>query len=546
VSVLALAAGPAHAAMRISTVTAAPSTTQAGGHADFSVHVAFDRSTQTGNAEHPNTIVLHLPAGLIGNPQSASQCSQADFAARTCPATAKVGTSSITATSTLLGLTIPITASGTIYVLVPNPGEIARLGVDLFPDGTAATLSPHAILSQSVVSVRNTTDNGLDSTLTNLPRTAATTLGTADVELNSLDLTLDANAANGPFETNPTACAVNTTSVDVVSYEDPATVASGRDSFATTGCDQLPYTPTVNVAISSPSAQNGRPQLTTTILQGPGQAATRRVSLMLPSSVLPDLHQINLHECSLALQAQNACPPTTIVGTATAITPLLPIPLTGDVYMYATDGLTPNLHMTLAPLGISVTGVSDLPGGQIVTTFDNLPDTPLSSFALTFAGGPESVFYNGDDMCRNRETATGSLLGQNGKTVSVSTMLEVAGCRPVVSALLSGKGRRARLRLHAFAAHSGPALRSVRFLLPGRVTIARWRAGQHTLTPNTATARRVSGHVVSIALGSAGAPAVTLIVRAGAVHALHHGSRRVTVQTTDTLGRTVSQRVAIH
>src|SRR5262249_4382419 len=155
---------PASAAVKITSVTAAPDNPQAGAHSDFHVHVAFDRTPLSGNQEHPNSFVLHLPAGLIGDPSSATACSQADFASRTCPAGAQVGSSSIAAVSTTSGLSIPITASGKVFVLQPDPGQTALLGIDLFPDGVAGTLSPHAILSKSVVSVRDTTDGGLDST----------------------------------------------------------------------------------------------------------------------------------------------------------------------------------------------------------------------------------------------------------------------------------------------------------------------------------------------------------------------------------------------
>src|SRR5262249_19557711 len=127
----AVAAGPAQAAVKITAVTAAPDNTQAGAHSAFHVHVAFDRTPLTGNQEHPNTFVLHLPAGLIGAPSAATACSQADFAARTCPAGAQVGTSSIAAVSTISGLSIPITASGSVFVLQPDAGQTALLGIDL-------------------------------------------------------------------------------------------------------------------------------------------------------------------------------------------------------------------------------------------------------------------------------------------------------------------------------------------------------------------------------------------------------------------------------
>ncbi len=542
---LALATGPAQAAVKISSVVAAPVNPQAGSHSNFHVHAEFDR-TASGNQEHPNSIVLHLPAGLSGNPSSAAACSQAAFAARTCPAAAQVGTSSIAAVSTAAALSVPITASGKIFVLQPNPGELARLGIDLFPDGAAATVSPHAILSQSVVSVRTTTDNGLDSTLTGLPRTADTLAGPADVVLNSLDLTLNGAAANGPFETNPTSCGTNTTSVDVVSYEDPGTVSSGSGSFATTGCDQLAYNPTVSAVISGSTRNGGRPKISTSVLEGPGQAASKRVTLTLPLTIQPDLELINKIQCTLDQQKANACPKTSIVGSATAKTPLLPIPLTGAVYILQTPSGYPSLRLTLAPLGTTVIGTTTLVGQKLTTTFDNLPDTPLSSFELDFFGGKGGITLLGADLCQGAaQIANGEFLGHNGKTKNVRSVIQIVGCKPSASASVTGKGRRLRLSLTAHAAH-GARLRSVTFTLPGRVTVAKWHSSQRSFTPKAGTkARRVSSHVVSVTLPRTGAATVSVVVKGGAVHTLSRGSRTVAVRLTDASGTSVTLHVPV-
>ena len=889
----------------------------------------------------------------------------AAFAARTCPAAAQVGTSSIAAVSTASGLSIPITASGKIFVLQPNPGETARLGIDLFPDGVAATLSPHAILSQSVVSVRDTTDSGLDSTLTGLPKTADTVVGPADVVLNSLDLTLSGAAANGPFESNPTSCGTNTTSVDVVSYEDPGTVASGSGSFATTGCDQVPFTPsvsvtpettranapsgyTVNVSVpgtdngagirqahvrdtavtlplgvglnpalaagldactdaqfglgthvaptcpasaqigtvtldtpvvgaihgivyfAAPNAQSllrlfvvvngpgflvklagtndvdpatgqitahfsslpqipftnftlsfnggdhavlinsstcgpatttatltpyngaapvsvtsaftvdadgagtpcpasppfaptiasdvdptqagspttntitlarsdsdqllhdvtvslppglagslagvpfcadaqanagtcgaesrvgtvtaqagvgsapltitgpvylagpgdgalarlaivlpgkvgpfdfgnlvsfakllirtsdggldvvtdnlpttlagiplhlrqiklaldrpgfalnatscdphaihasfvsttgttatadapyqatgcdklaynptvsavisgatrvgGRPKIAASVLEGPGQAASKRVTLTLPLTIPPDLELINKIQCTLDQQAANACPKTSIVGSATAKTPLLPIPLTGDVYILQTPSGYPSLRLTLAPLGLTVVGTTTLVGQQLTTTFDNLPDTPLSSFELDFNGGKGGITLLGADVCQGAaQIANGEFLGQNGKSKSVKSVVHIVGCKPSASASVTGRGRGTRLTLTAHAARHGARLRSVKFTLPSRLMVAKWRSSQRSFTPKAGTkARRVSSHVVSVTLPRTGATTVSVVVKGGAVHTLSRGSRTATVHMTDATGKTVTLHVTVH
>ena len=74
---LALAA-PAQASF---TVT--PSTTQAGAPADVTIHADF--------ATTPGRVALHLPPGLVGNPNAASRCALQTFRAASCAAASRVG-----------------------------------------------------------------------------------------------------------------------------------------------------------------------------------------------------------------------------------------------------------------------------------------------------------------------------------------------------------------------------------------------------------------------------------------------------------------------
>jgi hypothetical protein len=540
---LALAA-TAGAAVKISAFTATPASTQAGGHTNFTVHLAFDRSS-TGNNEHPNSLVLHLPAGLIGNPTAAASCSIAAFNSTAgCPAASQVGTSSITATAQG---GVAVAASGTISVLDHAANETARLGVVLTTTGAGGLLAPAPIRSQAVVSVRTGTDDGLDSTIVGLPETAPLVAGSSDVILDSLDLTLNASAANGPFETNPTSCGVQTTSVDVVSYEDPGTVTSASSAYAATGCDALPFAPKVSVTVSGAVHYNGRPTITASVLQGPGQASARHVMLTLPLSIEPDIALTNQVACTLAQQAQNACPASSIVGTATAITSLLPMPLTGPVYILQTPSGYPALRITLEPLGITVTGTSGLDTQKLTTTFDNLPDTPLSSFALTLNGGKSGVFQVGSDLCTGRtQFASGSFVGQNGATAASTAAVAVQGCQPEATASLRGFGtKKARLLLTVKAVRGGAGFTGVRVTLPPRLTLpSRLRGSQLTSTPPSAVGvKRSSPRVLLLTLPKTGEKSVRIVLKAGVLHSSPHGSRRIAVRTTDTTGAVVSQTI---
>ena len=70
---------PAHAGLTVTT-----STTQAGAPADVTLDESFATATKH--------VVIHLPPGLVGNPNAAAKCSQASFNSLGCLPAAQVGT----------------------------------------------------------------------------------------------------------------------------------------------------------------------------------------------------------------------------------------------------------------------------------------------------------------------------------------------------------------------------------------------------------------------------------------------------------------------
>jgi len=72
-------AAPAHAGLTVTT-----STTQAGAPADVTLDESFATATKH--------VVIHLPPGLVGNPNAAAKCSQASFNSLGCLPASQVGT----------------------------------------------------------------------------------------------------------------------------------------------------------------------------------------------------------------------------------------------------------------------------------------------------------------------------------------------------------------------------------------------------------------------------------------------------------------------
>ena len=176
-------------------------------------------------------------------------CTQAQFAAKACPATTQVGTTTTHATAFPTPITgLAVDVPGKLYNLAPVGREPARLGIRLTP------ALGDEILLQSVVTVRPG-DGGLDSSTDGLPRTSA--LGPIDI--NAVDITLFGKAGDPAkgFVSNPTSCAVATTTIDAVAYD--GTQGSGSATFTPTGCDKLAFAPTLSATID-PGAKGAGPR----------------------------------------------------------------------------------------------------------------------------------------------------------------------------------------------------------------------------------------------------------------------------------------------
>src|SRR6185312_9699598 len=123
-----------------------------------------------------------------------------------------------------------------------------------------------------------------------------------------------------------------------------------------------------------------------------------------------------------------------VYGKATATTPLLDKPLSGLVYLRSSSHTLPDLVMALkGPIDVDLVGRIDSVNGGIRTTFDSVPDAPVSKFTLNMQGGKKGLLVNSRNLCAGANKATVELQGQNGKS---------ADQRPVVGNSCSAKAKK--------------------------------------------------------------------------------------------------------
>jgi hypothetical protein len=408
VVIAAITAPAAGATVSITSFKLTPSTTRAGANPSLTIAATLKPSA----GDDPQSVTTALAAGLLANPTVPVQCTDTALQSNTCPSTSLVGTGKVTASAG--GLTF--SSAARLYLVTPQTGEAGRLAlVSSTPLGR--------IVVQGPVTIRTQPDVGADVTFSNLPKS----VGGTHVTIRGLQLTINGTVDGKPFTRNPTSCGPATTRLVVASYGAPSAPVSSSSSFTPTACAQLPFAPAL-AGSAVVGSYSGDTALTSTITQASGQAATQQVRLTLPFGLLP---RSDASSRACTASDPSTCPASATVGSATVDTPMSRQPLSGRVVLIAApNGGTPGTAIVFgAPFGITLTGTSSTSAsGQLVTTYSNMPDVPLSSVSVTLNGGSDSLLVDGGTLCFGSPKLTAAFTGHNGATASSTAPLAVSGC----------------------------------------------------------------------------------------------------------------------
>ncbi len=434
IAAAALLAVPASAqALSLSGLAASPASTQAGAHSDFHIHMNFAGG-------QVKDLTVGLPPGQIGDPNATPLCTVSQLNADACPANTKVG--SVTANATVTVVVVPVTVdvNGDLYNLTPQPGEPARFGIVLRPLALPAPLPSvlPPIILQSGVQLRP--DFGLNTVINNIPNSTSG----LDTTINSQDITLFGTApgTGKPFMRNPTSCKQQTTNFTAVPYS--GSTATGSASFTTTNCGALDFSPTLTAAVGGPGQTTNGVATTasTTILQDNDEAGLLNAKVLVPSDFNPNSGLFFAAACDQASFTAGTCPANTLVGLATAASPLLSQPLIGNVALVQGSGTFPNLGLDLkGQLHLLLQGTTAINPNTV--TFDGLPDIPISRFQLTFTNPPGLLGTTRDLCVPPVPVFHADFTGYNGASASVDGPATVDGCGPS-----SGKGNLGKCNKH--------------------------------------------------------------------------------------------------
>jgi hypothetical protein len=231
------------------------------------------------------------------------------------------------------------------------------------------------------------------------------------------------------FALNPTSCAEKATEATVTSSE--GTVAHPTSPFEAVDCGKLSFKPKLSVRLSGGAHRGAHPRLTATVTMPNGGANIAATQVALPpSEFVENAHFDNV--CTRVQFAAHECPAGSIYGTAVAKTPLFDQPLEGPVYLRSSSHALPDLVLALKgppslPVEIDVAGRVDSVHGRLRTTFESIPDAPVSQFTLRMQGGKKGLIVNSANLCVGQHRAKAVFSAQNGLRKVLRPALE-ANC----------------------------------------------------------------------------------------------------------------------
>jgi hypothetical protein len=424
---------------------------QAGEYSPFTL--SFGRSDAD---EFLNGLQMQMPEGLTGSLTGVPLCKEPEASAGTCGAGSLIGHTQVL---TGPGRTPFLVTGGQVFLTEGYKG--APFGLSIVVPAKAGPFTLTGTTGTGNVVVRaaiNIDPHTTALTVTSDP--LPTALDGIPLQLKVVNVTIDRPG----FTINPTSCAKTAITGILSSKESGGAHVSSP--FQVTNCARLGFKPSFKVSTSGKTSRKNGASLDAKLSypRGAKYANIAKVKVDLPKQLPSRLTTLQKACPAATFNANPAlCPKNSIVGIAKATTPILPVQLAGPAYFVSHGGEAfPNLIVVLQGYGVRVDLVGDTfinKAGVTSSTFNQVPDVPVSSFELYLPQGPDSALAANGNLCKSALKMPTTFVAQNGASIHQTTAIAVTGCNAASKVDKARKASRAARQRHK---HGGKARGAVR------------------------------------------------------------------------------------
>ena len=428
-------------------VTSYPIHGNAGAYSPF-----YLKLTRNDGEQEITGFATQFPPGLTGNLSGVTQCGEGEVqrareqtgveaeTSPACPANSEIGYS--------------IAEAGVGSVLAQTPGKIYLGGpYDGAPFSVVSVTSAHVgPFDLGTVVIHFPLDINPETADVTIPASPADRIPRIIKGIVVHVRSVRVYVTRNNFMLNPTSCNPSALSATVLGDGSSGNTVTVNDPFQVAACSSLKFEPKFTASTSGKTSKADGASLHVALTYPTGALTNdsniKYVKVDLPKALPSRLTTLQRACLQKEFKANPAsCPPESLIGTARAVTPILPVPLEGPVYFVSNGGEAfPNLIMVLQGDGVTIRLVGDTyisPQGVTSSTFNTIPDQPVTSFELNLPEKKFSALGTNKNLCDLTGTKTiktkidkrvkGKLVRKNGKLVKETKKVTKTVKEPLIA-----------------------------------------------------------------------------------------------------------------
>ncbi len=390
----------------------------AGNFSPFVLNLHRDDATQ-----QFSSVTLSPPPGLVAKLAGTPACSDAGIAQAqgrsssgdgaleqsnpSCPDASKVGTVHVGAGAG----PSPYYVTGNVYLAGPYKG--APLSFVIITPAVAGPYDLGVVVTRVAISLDPSTAQ-ITATADPIPDRLTVDGDGFPLDVRSVQMKLD----KPDFTLNGSSCDPTSLTGSLLSTQNQT--ASLSEPFQLAECANLGFKPRLGMRLRGGHFRNGHPAFTSVLNARAGDANIGKASVILPPSMQLDQSHIQA-PCTRPQFAADQCPAASIIGSVVATSPLLDYKLSGPVYLRTGDNPLPDMVLDLhgpasQPIRIDQVGKIDTVHARLRTTFQGVPDAPISQAIIRLVGGHKGLLVNNTNLCKQPNRAAVFLDGHNNAT----------------------------------------------------------------------------------------------------------------------------------